>query len=48
MYKRGVLKGCETLRIPHFLDNRVTDDGEVSQTRPPSLTSTKILVTHFF
>jgi hypothetical protein len=21
--------GCETSRLPHFLDNRLTDDGEV-------------------
>jgi hypothetical protein len=26
---RGGLCGCETLRFPHFLDNRLTDGGEV-------------------
>jgi hypothetical protein len=25
----GGLKGCETLRIPHFLDNRVTNEGKI-------------------
>jgi hypothetical protein len=25
----GGPKGCETLRLPHFLDNRLTDGGEV-------------------
>jgi hypothetical protein len=33
---RGGLKGCETLRLPHFPDSRLTDDGEVvSLTRRP-------------
>jgi hypothetical protein len=25
--------GCETSKLPHFLDNRLTDGGEVSLTR---------------
>jgi hypothetical protein len=30
------LYGCEILRIPHCLDNRLTDGGEVvSPTHPP-------------
>jgi hypothetical protein len=36
---RGDPYGCETLRLPHFLDNRFTDDGEiVSLTRLPPFT----------
>jgi hypothetical protein len=32
-------QGCETLRLPHFLDNRLTDGGEVvSLTRWPPFT----------
>jgi hypothetical protein len=29
--------GCETLRLPHYLDNRLTDDGKVFSLthRPP-------------
>jgi hypothetical protein len=31
--------GCETSRLPHFLDNRLTDGGKVvSLTRRPPLT----------
>jgi hypothetical protein len=26
---RGGPKGCETLRLPHFLDNRLTDGDKV-------------------
>jgi hypothetical protein len=32
----GGLQSCETSRLPHFLDNRLTDGGEVvSLTRRP-------------
>jgi hypothetical protein len=27
---RGVTYGCETSRLPHFLDNRLADGGELS------------------
>jgi hypothetical protein len=41
-------EGCETSRLPHFLDNRLTDGGEaVSLTRRPPVTSRKISGTHF-
>jgi hypothetical protein len=34
---RGGPQGCETSRLPHFLDNRLTDDGNVVSLtcRPP-------------
>jgi hypothetical protein len=36
---RGGPQSCEASRIPHFLDNRLTDDGEVvSLTRRPPFT----------
>jgi hypothetical protein len=36
---RGGPYGCETLRSPHFLDNRLTDGGKVfSHTRRPLFT----------
>jgi hypothetical protein len=36
---RGGLHGCGMLRIPHFLDNRFTDGGEVVNiARPPRFT----------
>jgi hypothetical protein len=36
---RGGPQGCETSRLPHFLDNRLTDGGEiVSLTRRPLFT----------
>jgi hypothetical protein len=38
---RGGLSGCEMLRIPHCLDNRLTDGKVVSFTRPPSSTPQK-------
>jgi hypothetical protein len=31
---RGGPKGCETSRLPHFLDNRLTDGGEDVSLRP--------------
>jgi hypothetical protein len=35
----GDSQGCETSRLPHFLDNRLTDSDEVvSLTRRPSFT----------
>jgi hypothetical protein len=35
---RGIPCGCETSRLPHFLDNRLTDGGEVFRLTllPPS------------
>jgi hypothetical protein len=33
---RGGSQGCETLRLPHFLDSRLAGGGEVSLTRRPS------------
>jgi hypothetical protein len=40
--------GCETSRLPHFLDNRLTDGGEVfSLTRRPPFTPRNIPGTHF-
>jgi hypothetical protein len=42
------LYGCETSRIPHFLDNRFTDGGEiVSLMRRPRFTPRNIPGTHF-
>jgi hypothetical protein len=41
-------QGRETSRLPHFLDNRLTDGGNVvSLTRRPPLTSRKIPGAHF-
>jgi hypothetical protein len=31
---RGGPLGCETSRLPHFLDNRLTDGGEVQPFSP--------------
>jgi hypothetical protein len=49
---RGGLEGCEMLRIPHCLDNRLTDGGKVvSPMHPPHFTPQKrylsISGTHF-
>jgi hypothetical protein len=39
---RGGLWGCEMLRIPHYLDNRLTDGGKVvSPTHRPHFTPQK-------
>jgi hypothetical protein len=41
----GGLQGCEMLRIPHCLDNRLTDGGKVvSPMHPPHFTPEK----HYF
>jgi hypothetical protein len=40
---RGGPQGCEMLRLPHFLDNRLTGGGEpVSLTRQPPFSPRKI------
>jgi hypothetical protein len=45
---RGGPQGCETSRLTHFLDNRLTDSGEVvSPTHLPLFTPRKIPGTHF-
>jgi hypothetical protein len=45
---RGGPQGCETPRLPYFLDNRLTDGGEVvSLTRRPPFTLRNIPGTHF-
>jgi hypothetical protein len=45
---RGGPYGCETSRLPHFLDNRLTDGGEVvSLTRRSPFIPRKIPGTHF-
>jgi hypothetical protein len=44
---RGDSQGCETSKVPHFLDNRFTDGGKVVRfTRWPSYTPKKIPHTH--
>jgi hypothetical protein len=45
---RGGPQGCEMSRLPHFLDNRLTDGGEdVNLRRRPPFTFTKIPGIHF-
>jgi hypothetical protein len=45
---RGDLYGFKTSRLPHFLDNRLTDSGEViSLTRRSPFIQGKIPGTHF-
>jgi hypothetical protein len=45
---RGVPEGCEMSRLPHFLDNPLTDGGEVVRlTHRPPFTHRKIPGTHF-
>jgi hypothetical protein len=45
---RGDPWGCDTPRLPHFLDSRLTNDGEVvSLTHRPPFTFRKIPDTHF-
>jgi hypothetical protein len=45
---RGGLYGCETSKLPQFLDIRPTDGGEVvSLTRRPLFIPRKIPGTHF-
>jgi hypothetical protein len=44
----GSLCRCKWLRLRHFMDNRLTDDGQdVSLTRRPPFTPRRIPGTHF-
>jgi hypothetical protein len=44
----GGTQDCKTSKLPHFLDNRLTDGSEViSVTRQLPLNPRKIPVTHF-
>jgi hypothetical protein len=46
--RSGGQKGREMSRLPHFLDNRLTDGGEiVSLTHRPPFMPGNIPVTHF-
>jgi hypothetical protein len=44
---RGGPYRCEASRLPHFLDNRLTDGDDVSLTRRPPFIPRKIPRTHF-
>jgi hypothetical protein len=44
---RGGLKGCEMLRLPHFLGNRLTDGSDVNLKRRPPFTPRKLLCIHY-
>jgi hypothetical protein len=44
---RGGTQGYETSRLPHFLDNRLTDGGEVVNLTRRPLASRKFPGTHF-
>jgi hypothetical protein len=44
---RGGPYGCETSRLPHFLDNRLADGVVVSPTRRPPFNTRKIPGPHF-
>jgi hypothetical protein len=44
---RGGPYGCETSRLSHFLDNRLTDGGEVSLTHCPPFSLTNSPGTNF-
>jgi hypothetical protein len=44
----GSPKGCETSRLPHFLDNRLTDGDDVVSLMPrPQFNPKKVPDTHF-
>jgi hypothetical protein len=46
---RGGPNDCETSRLPHFLDNRLTDGSEVfSLKRQPAFAPRNIPGTHFY
>jgi hypothetical protein len=44
----GGPQGCETSRVPHVLDSRLTDGAEVSITLWPPFTHRKVRGTHFY
>jgi hypothetical protein len=43
----GGLSGCEMLRIPHCLDNRLRDGGKVNPTHRPHLWIEKVKLSLF-